>query len=56
MSVPAGKHSIEFRFEPESFQIGNTLTLLAGYLSLLLLAAAIFMEWRKRRSPPVKQV
>ncbi len=51
MSVPAGKHTIEFRFEPRTYQLGNTVTLLATLLAYALLAVAIFMETRKKALP-----
>ncbi|MGB8191014.1 MAG: YfhO family protein, partial [Chitinophagaceae bacterium] len=30
MSIPAGQHTIEFRFEPESYERGNLITLIAS--------------------------
>jgi uncharacterized membrane protein YfhO len=50
MSVPAGKHQVEFKFEPRSYAIGNTLTLVSTLLAYLLLAAAIYMEVRKKKT------
>jgi hypothetical protein len=50
MNIPAGDHSIEFRFEPASFAKGKTFTSIAQVLVLLLLAGGVFMEVRSRRS------
>ncbi|MFL5811085.1 MAG: YfhO family protein, partial [Flavisolibacter sp.] len=54
MLVPAGSHKIEFRFEPKSFYTGDMITQVCGYLSLLLLAAAIFFEVKKRKPVQAK--
>jgi uncharacterized membrane protein YfhO len=51
LSVPAGKHQIEFRFEPGSYALGNTITLIASLMAYALLAVAIFMEIRKKNKP-----
>ena len=40
MSVPAGDHVIEFRFEPKSYIMGNRISVWAAVLSYLLLIAA----------------
>jgi hypothetical protein len=48
MPVPAGEHKIEFRFEPRSYEIGNTLTVWASIITYLLLIIAIVMAWRKK--------
>lgn len=50
MVVPAGQHTIEFRFEPASYTRGNTITMIASLIAFLLLAAAIFMEVRKKKT------
>jgi hypothetical protein len=49
MQVPAGEHRIEFRFEPESYRIGNLISLIASSLLLLSLLAAIALLWKKKR-------
>lgn len=48
MSIPAGDHTIEFRFEPHSYWLGNSLSNWFSLLGYLLLFAALGMEWRKR--------
>jgi hypothetical protein len=48
MSVPAGDHTIEFRFEPHSYELGDTIGLWASILAYLLLIAALIVEWKKR--------
>jgi hypothetical protein len=45
--IPSGKHTIEFRFDPAPYQIGNNVTAAASWLVLLLLFASVFMEYRK---------
>lgn len=48
MYVPAGDHEIEFRFEPSSFWIGRTITIIAGLLVMLILIFTIGLEIRNR--------
>jgi hypothetical protein len=48
MKVPAGKHSIKFKFEPETYQKGETLAGVSSILMYIFLAFGIFMEFRKR--------
>jgi hypothetical protein len=54
LAVPGGQHNIEFRFEPQGYYTGRTFTTVASILLVLLLAGGIFMEWRNRRTKPVK--
>lgn len=49
MSLPAGKHSIEFRFEPKAYKTGNTLALWASIIGFLAIIAAIVMNVRKKK-------
>ncbi|MHA4811187.1 YfhO family protein [Flavitalea flava] len=45
--VPAGEHSIEFRFEPHAYYLGNTLSIWSSLFTYLLLIGAIVIEWRR---------
>lgn len=49
MNVPAGNHTVEFKFEPPSFSKGKKITGIGQILVLVLLAAGIFFEWRRRK-------
>lgn len=50
MEIPAGKHTIEFKFEPQIIQTGGTITLISSIGMLLLLAGGIYFENRKKSS------
>lgn len=54
MVLPAGEHSIEFRFEPRSYILGEKITSASSYLLLILLLGALGWEFRGKRK--VKQV
>jgi hypothetical protein len=47
ISVPAGNHAIEFRFEPASKATGDMISLVLSILSWLLLIGAFVWEWRR---------
>ena len=49
LQVPAGTHKIEFKFEPPDYLLGRKLTTIFQVLLLLLVAAAIFFEWRNSK-------
>ena len=53
MYVPAGDHEIEFRFEPQSFATGRTITIIANILVMLLVIMAIIMWFRHRNEKTV---
>jgi hypothetical protein len=48
LDVPAGKHKIEFRFEPASYHIGNSVTAASSWIVLLFLISCIVLEIRKK--------
>lgn len=50
MEIPGGKHTIEFKFEPQVIKTGGTITLISSIGMLLLLAGGIYFESRKRKS------
>jgi hypothetical protein len=49
MSIPAGDHAIEFRFEPKSYYLGDKITTWCCILGYLLLITAIVVTIRKKR-------
>ncbi|MDX2249900.1 MAG: YfhO family protein [Bacteroidia bacterium] len=48
LRIPAGEHTIEFKFEPQSFTTGNTISLITSILLLLAFAGILFMEYRPK--------
>lgn len=49
LSVPAGKHTIRFVFEPSSFKTGVNIGYAASFLILILVAGGLFMHWYTKR-------
>ena len=49
LPVPGGKHSIEFRFAPQGYYSGKSLTSIFSIVLILLLVVGIFMEWRNSK-------
>ena len=47
MVIPAGKHKVEFKFEPETVKKGGTVDLIASFLMVGLLGMALFFEVKK---------
>jgi hypothetical protein len=41
MSVPSGNHTIEFRFEPQSYIMGNNISIWAAIVTYLILIGAV---------------
>ncbi|WP_281336294.1 YfhO family protein [Flavobacterium eburneipallidum] len=46
--VPAGKHTIEFKFEPQVIETGSTITLFSSLGMLLLLIGGVYFERKKQ--------
>lgn len=44
MNIPAGEHTIEFRFEPQSYITGNKISMASSLLLLLLVIGALGFE------------
>ena len=51
MVLPSGEHSIEFRFEPESYFKGKKIATASSYLLFILLLGAIGWEVRAKIRP-----
>ena len=50
MVIPAGDHTIEFRFHPTSYYNGNKVSLASSILLILAIAGYFAMEAKKRRT------
>jgi hypothetical protein len=48
MVLPSGEHTVEFRFEPKSYYMGNKISLGSSFLFMLLLLGFVYVEIRKR--------
>jgi hypothetical protein len=49
MPLKAGKYEIEFKFEPKSYSIGNTVSLISSILLILGLIGFGFFQWKKSK-------
>jgi hypothetical protein len=49
LSVPAGQHKIEFKFQPASYAIGEKIAMASSLIILLLLGFALFFELKQQR-------
>lgn len=47
LQIPAGKHTIEFKFEPQVVKTGSTITLISSIGMLFLLIGGIYFERKK---------
>lgn len=49
LSIPAGKHTIKFIFEPSSYKKGVTISYIGSFIILLFVLGGLFMTWRQSR-------
>lgn len=48
LQVPAGKHTIEFKFEPQVVKTGSTIALISSIGMFLLMGAGVYFERKKK--------
>jgi hypothetical protein len=48
MEIPAGKHNVEFKFEPRVYKLGNAISILGSILVCLSVLGAIFFANKKK--------
>lgn len=53
LPVASGKHTIEFKFEPESYVLGDRITLIMGILSIIILLGGSYLLWKQSKRKPV---
>ena len=56
MIIPKGKHKIEFKFEPEVIQTGNTFTLISYALLVLVPLGWYFKDKKKNGKTSSKKI
>jgi uncharacterized membrane protein YfhO len=49
LSIPAGKHTIEFKFEPEVVKKGSSIALFSSIGMLMLLLSGLYIESKKKK-------
>jgi hypothetical protein len=49
MRVPAGNHTLEFRFHPKSYYLGEKVSLASSLILLILAVGTGWVEWRKKK-------
>ena len=55
MPVPAGKHTVEFKFEPASYRLGNTGSLISSILMVLIVIGGIVYAVKSEKEEELKQ-
>lgn len=55
MRIPSGKHTIEFKFKPTTYLIGEKIALGSGITLILLVITSLFMAWKNKRACEVNQ-
>lgn len=48
MEIPAGKHKVEFKFEPKAYSIGNTIAMIGSILVLIAVGGGLFFASKKK--------
>ena len=48
MLIPAGKHEIEFRFEPQSYFIGEWISKIATLILVIAVGTGLYIQFRKK--------
>lgn len=49
LEIPKGKHTIEFKFEPEVVKTGSTIALFSSLAMLLVIVGGVYFERKKKK-------
>jgi hypothetical protein len=51
LAIPAGKHNIEFIFDPASVRVGEGITRYSYFVAILFILLCFFMAWKNKTKP-----
>jgi len=54
MPLKAGKYEVEFKFEPVSYSLGNTIALISSIILVLSLLGFAFLQWKNQNNNLIK--
>ncbi len=49
MQIPAGEHTVEFKFEPSVWKVGNTVSMIGSGIFVLFIIGGVFQLSRKKK-------
>jgi uncharacterized membrane protein YfhO len=49
MPLKAGNYEVEFKFEPKSYSLGNTIALTSSIILILVAIAFAIWQWKKSK-------
>lgn len=55
MDIPKGKHTIEFKFEPQVVKTGSTIALISFIIMVLVIIGGIYLKERNKKQEARKQ-
>ena len=50
LKIPAGKHNIQFTFEPQVVKTGSTIALITSLIVMLLLCGGLFISLKQKNA------
>jgi hypothetical protein len=50
MLIPQGKHKVEFKFEPKTYQTGNSIAMAGSAILFLSIGLSLFFEYKKKNT------
>jgi hypothetical protein len=50
MIVPAGKHKVEFKFEPKTYRTGNSIAMAGSVILFLSIGLSVYFEFKKKNT------
>lgn len=49
MRIPSGKHTIEFKFQPQRYIVGEKIALGSSLILIIAIIGALYLSWRNRK-------